>query len=235
MSSMPSYVNDMNKMLPKDIVAKQGVRVIDNSAGMLCDLLKKHATTADEIQEIRALIEDYNKSNSFGQLGHLNSQIDIKLLSVQDIIQKIRVRVKGRLVRPLHSQDIIYEICDYDESRGTIKLRLIFDQNGIMIQKTNTRENVRRSIRGTWLEKHYKILEQEEELDIRLKMLNSQEHKIFIKYQVMDVEGEPQCLPMQMTPEGLPMLDYEIKFDKNARKIGQIINKQYGPVEFEEQ
>ena len=152
-----------------------------------------------------------------------------------DIVQKIRVRVKGRLVRPLHSEDIVYEICDYDENRGNIKLRLLFDQNGIMIKKTNTREKVRRSIRGTWLDKHYIILEQEEELNIRQRMLNSHEHKLFIKYQVMDVEGDPQCLPMQMTPEGLPMLDYEIKFDKNSRQINEIINKVYGPVEFEGQ
>ena len=50
MSSMPSYVNtEMGKLLPKDILSKQGVRVIDNSAGQLCDLLKRHANTADEI------------------------------------------------------------------------------------------------------------------------------------------------------------------------------------------
>ena len=49
-SNMPSYVNtEMGKVLPKDILSKQGVRVIDHSAGQLCDLLKRYATVVEEI------------------------------------------------------------------------------------------------------------------------------------------------------------------------------------------
>ena len=195
MSSMPSYVNtEMGKLLPKDILSKQGERVIDNSAGQLCDLLRRYATAAADIADIQALIEDLDRANHFGQHEHLQTQVEIKRRSVQDIAQKIRVRVKGRLVRPLHSQETIYEISDYDEKLGNIKLRLLFDPSGILIKKTNTREKVRRSIRGTWLDKHYIILEQEEELHVRQRMLNSHECKLVVKYQVMDLDGEPQCL-----------------------------------------
>ena len=104
MSSMPSYVNtEMGKLLPKEILSKQGVRVMDNSAGKLCDLLKRYAEAATEIADIQALIEDLDRANHFGQHEHLQTQAEIKRRSVQDIAQKIRVRVKGRLVRPLHS------------------------------------------------------------------------------------------------------------------------------------
>ena len=52
-ANMPSYVNtEMNKVLPKDIVSKQGVRVMDQSSGSLCALLKKHSDTAEDISDL---------------------------------------------------------------------------------------------------------------------------------------------------------------------------------------
>ena len=71
---MPSYVNtDMSKVLPKDILSKQGVRVIDQSSGTLCDLLKKHASTAEEILDLEAVIQDSSNEGSFGSLSHLQT------------------------------------------------------------------------------------------------------------------------------------------------------------------
>lgn len=124
----------------------------------------------------------------------MQQQVEIKVKSVQDLVQKIRVRVKCRLVRPIHSQQTIYEISDYDEQLGQVKLRLLFDPSGILIKKDNMWEKVRRSIRGTWLDKHYLILPQDEELDVRQRILSKQDCKLKVKYQVMDIDGEAQCL-----------------------------------------
>ena len=88
----------------------------------------------------------------------------------------------------------IYEISDYDDHQGQVKLRLLFDPNGILIAKNNTYGKVRKSIRGTWLDKHYFILPQEEELDVRQRSLKSEDCKLIVKYQVTDIEGEPTCL-----------------------------------------
>ncbi len=50
---MPSYVNaDMQKMLPKDILSKQGERVMDNSKGSLTELLSKHVNAVEEINDL---------------------------------------------------------------------------------------------------------------------------------------------------------------------------------------
>ena len=58
MFNMPSYVNtDMAKMLPKDILSKQGKRVMEDS-GNLCDLLRKHADTVADINDLRDIIND---------------------------------------------------------------------------------------------------------------------------------------------------------------------------------
>ena len=57
MFNMPSYVNtDMAKMLPKDILSKQGKRVMEGEN--LCDLLRKHADTVADINDLRDIIND---------------------------------------------------------------------------------------------------------------------------------------------------------------------------------
>lgn len=53
------------------------------------------------------------------------------------MVQQIRVRIKGRFVKPLKI-DNIYEIVDYDDKIGQVKLRLLKDPNGILICKNNT-------------------------------------------------------------------------------------------------
>ena len=85
--SMPSYVNtDMAKMLPKDILSKQGKRVMDDR-GSLCDLLKKHADTVADITDLQSIQRDAEQENNFGAIQHLQSQIDIKNHGLQDIVQ----------------------------------------------------------------------------------------------------------------------------------------------------
>ena len=64
-------------------------------------------------------------------------------------------------------ENTIYEISDYNQDRGTVRLRLLFDPNGILIDKSNTYNKVLKEIRGTTLDKHYFILPQEEEYNIR--------------------------------------------------------------------
>lgn len=53
------------------------------------------------------------------------------------MVQQIRVRIKGRFVKPLMIENI-YEIVDYDDKIGQVKLRLLKDPNGILICKNNT-------------------------------------------------------------------------------------------------
>ena len=102
-----------------------------------------------------------------------------------DLAMQIRVRVKGRLVRPLMAEDKVYEICDYNERTGQIQLRLMFDPNGILIAKDNTNRLVRKDIRALWLEKHYFILSQDDEYHVRQNILKNKDCKLIIKYQVI--------------------------------------------------
>jgi len=132
--SMPSYVNtDMSKVLPKDVLAKQGMRVMDNTKGSLCDLLKHHVAVAEECNDLETIAKEAEQAGNFGGLKHLMTQVEVMRAGLKDVVQKIRVRVKGRLVRPMMAESFIFEISDYDEARGEVKLRRLFDPNGILL------------------------------------------------------------------------------------------------------
>ena len=81
-----------------------------------------------------------------------------------------------------------------------MRLQLLFDPNGILIEKSNTYNKVVKEIRGTTLDKHYFILPQEEEYAIRQRMLSNENCKLTVKYQVMDIDGQPQCMTQQVLP-----------------------------------
>ena len=106
-------------------------------------------------------------------------------MGLKDLVVQIRVRVKGRLVRPMMAEDKVYEICDYNEGTGQISIRLMFDPNGILIAKDNTNSLSRKEIRALWLEKHYLILNQEDEYQVRQNILKNKDCKLIIKYQVI--------------------------------------------------
>ena len=44
-------------------------------------------------------------------------------------------------------------------------------------------------------------------------MLNNEQCKLIVKYQVMDIDEQPQCMTQQVLPEGLRMQEYELKFN----------------------
>ena len=54
--------------------------------------------------------------------------------------------------------DSLYEVRDYNANSGLIELRLMFDPNGILLQKDNNNGRVLKNISGRWLEKHFCIV-----------------------------------------------------------------------------
>ena len=72
----------------------------------------------------------------------------------------------------------IYEIEDYDESVGQVRLRLLKDPNGILISTTNTYGIVKKMIRATLLDLHYQIVPQKEEYEIREQLQTDKNNKV---------------------------------------------------------
>ena len=71
---MPSYVNtDMSKVLPKEILAKQGKRVMDNTMGSLCELLKHHASVAEECSDLEAIAREVEQAGKYEALHYLQT------------------------------------------------------------------------------------------------------------------------------------------------------------------
>jgi len=63
----------MTKLLPKEILAKQGNRVMDNTMGSLCELLKHHASVAEECNDLEAIAREVEQAGNFGGLHYLQS------------------------------------------------------------------------------------------------------------------------------------------------------------------
>ena len=154
---------------------------MDNTRS-LADLLRQHASTVEDVKDMEQVAQEAESAGNFGVLQYLQAQIMQKRSSVTDLVQKIRVRVKGRLVRSNLAMEALYEIRDYKEQTGQVELRLMFDPNGILIAKDNSYGRVVKSIVGRWLDKHYFILPQAEEYEVRQRVLSGQDCKLIVKY-----------------------------------------------------
>ena len=53
---MLTFVSDLKKILPQDVIIKQGMRVMDNTIGSLCDVLKKHMQAVEEINDLKQIV-----------------------------------------------------------------------------------------------------------------------------------------------------------------------------------
>ena len=144
------------------------------------------------------------------------------------IANKIEVLFKGRLVVANKLRDIIYEVEKYDASKGSLVLHRLFDDKGLIFEKSNV---VRKELKLKVVHMLYSILPQEEELSIRQQMFSANDRTLNIKYQVI----ESECFPMQIKPEGVNITEYEIKFNRDTRRITHIYNKSYhyAPIKFE--
>ena len=121
---------------------------MDNTRS-LCDLLKHHKNAAEEISDMQQIATEAEQGGNFGAFQYFQSQIEAKRASLRDMVYKIRVRVKGRLVRPTMVNQVIYEISDYNEETGQLELRRMFDPNGILLAKTNTLNSFGRTSGGS--------------------------------------------------------------------------------------
>ena len=152
---------------------------------------------------------------------------DIKEKECSQVAQKIQVLLKGRFVVANNKKEIFYEVEKYDHNQGCLYMYRVFDERGILLTKSQV---VKKTLKLNVVNRLYQILPQSEELDIRKSMLSQQDHKLTIKYQV--IEGE--CFPMQIEPAGVPITDYDIKWNKDSRTITQVLNTKmhYAPVQF---
>lgn len=54
-----------------------------------------------------------------------------------------------------------------------------------------------------------------------------------IKFQVMAEEGfDAECMPLEISPPQANILDYDIKFNNQSMEITEVINKEYGKIQF---
>ena len=64
--------------------------------------------------------------------------------------------------------DLIYEVQNFNENSCQLKLRRLFDQNGILFSKENNPASaIFKGIKGELLYKYYEVIDKDEEYQIR--------------------------------------------------------------------
>ena len=143
--------------------------------------------------------------NDLGITSYLAELAESKEKRMKDNIKKISMQIVGRLFRPKVFKGIIYEVHQYIVTSGEVILRRLFDQNQIILTKKNISSSNLKSIRGAVLFHHYEMLEQVQEMKIRHSILDQKDAVITVKFQVMDFDGQVECLPMEIKPAAVSL------------------------------
>ena len=118
----------------------------------------------------------------------------------------------------------VFLVENIDENNLQVGILLLKDKNGIALKEPS---RVKKSI--IELENFKAILRSE--TDSIMSTLNS--HKITVFYQIIEIENnEKICCPVNITPHGISLQDYEIKFNNSQQEITEIVNKADGAVQF---
>ena len=93
------------------------------------------------------------------------------------VAQKVQVMFKGRMICASFLKDIIYEVEKYDQKTGCLVVHRVFDQNGILLMKSNV---VKKNLKLKVVDRLYTLLSQDEEYEIRKAMFSNKDNKVTI-------------------------------------------------------
>lgn len=69
-------------------------------------------------------------------------------------------------------------------------------------------------------------------MKIRREILDAKNFLFIIRYQVLDLGDQVECLPLTIAPERISLQDYTINFNKNTKTVDSVTNKTFGEVAF---
>ena len=182
----------MNELIPEELRVKQGQRVYsDVDAGDLIDYLVRHDSLQDECTELEQLAQEAELLDNMQALNQIQTAMMSRRNELEKAVNVIKVHLVGRLVRPITMRDderLLHEVQQFNEGDKSLKLRQLFDQNGILFSKENQpHSKIFKHVRGVLLEKHYEIVERMEEYNIRKNKLAKA--KLTIKFKKQEIDG----------------------------------------------
>jgi len=183
-----------------------------------------------EIRELAEITKQAEKLNDLGAVSKITKILEQDKNELEILMKQIQLQLTGRLVRANYVDQIVYEVHDYNGANALINLRRVHDQNHILLAKKSA---PLKPIQQETLLQNYHILSKAEEILYRKAHLQAKDCKMIIKYQIMKVDEESECLPLDILPKRISLNDYDIGFNKSTCQIEKVSNKDYGAVEFE--
>lgn len=111
----------------------------------------------------------------------------------------IKKDITGRMVYTIDSQPVTHVVKEFRTFNNEVILRRIFDTHGILLEDRAYTSNIKAVKEDTFFS-HYRLYSKEEESSLRHAIDQSQDHVFTIKYQLMYLDGENECLPVEIQP-----------------------------------
>ncbi|CDW89825.1 UNKNOWN [Stylonychia lemnae] len=155
------------------------------------------------------------------------SQVRKEYESIFCIIHEI---FAGRYIRNNDPNPVHYIITGINKQVNEFILLRIYDQNGFLIIEYIQGDTYRIQINETTFLQNYQFLTPEEQSDFINDMRTNSNHILTLKYELVDIDGSKQCIPIETYPAGINFEnDYEITSNYEGYPTS-IINKSFGGI-----
>ncbi|CDW89559.1 UNKNOWN [Stylonychia lemnae] len=259
LQKLPSFVHpEMKKLYQKEFynLQKQNTLMKDVSVRIGSTLIQEEEDKVEQLEDTerkeklykymqrnKYLIQKLNRLREMLNLAEAASEKEGIALTkeqmkgsdeeYQIITSNIRALIKGRYVYSLDDTPINYAIREYKGDTNEILLRRVYDKSGVLLDdKQGLVVNLVSTNEDTFFTK-YSLYNLEDENNFKRDMLNTKEHVFTVKYQLMQIDDQMECMPLEVYPTGVQIQDYDIRFNKQAEAITQVINKEFGQVKFQ--
>lgn len=136
--------------------------------------------------------------------------------------------LKGRLVRQLGGQHILFEIHGYNKSMNQFTASRVYDSNGILFLR-NLQRNIIYFDPETILNQMH-VLDEEEEKKEREEM-QSIRHVLHVGYYTQSINYYNSCIEILLPQTSVPKLDDYI-FHKEPKHLKSVDHSDLIPVKF---
>ena len=145
------------------------------------DIMTNYDMMKDECKELEQLAQEAQTMRRQDALDQINKILEPIQKDLQKMVNKIKISLVGRLVRQNTIKDLLYEVQSFDPDSCNVILRRLFDQNMIQFSRNNHVPNsIFKHLKGSVLQRLYEVVPNEEEYDIRKKLLP--DSKLVIKF-----------------------------------------------------
>jgi len=159
--------------------------------------------------------------------AELNHNLNEK---IREEYANMKLNLDGKLVCKLIGHiPTVFKIENVDTNAMRVCLKRLFDCNKIRMD-LNRQHGLFKSFDDILEEDFYFLGDNESE--VAMSDYGDVSKTFTIKYQVLSIDGTRECMPIEISPPNISLLDYEINYDSHNNRISRVQHRIDGPVLF---